>query len=153
MPSWRKVMQRLSLTAALTLGLALPAMASASTMPTGLGTPLQARPYQVRWTGDQTGWLGGFTGHASSKRRHFGRLRWTQWSGTEGHAWGADWGDNCSPDCAEGTYYPVKVTVHVFRPNAQGVFTRMSLTERDITVNPQHTITLDAVHWRAYWYW
>lgn len=60
----------------------------------------------------------------------FGRLRWTSWTRTGGLAWGADWHDNCVPDCANGTYHDYPANVHVYRPQRVGgylLFTRMTV--------------------------
>ncbi len=124
-------MRRLIITAALTLGLAPPAMASAVTVPTERWGP-QVRPHLIDYTGDGSALLGGFTRHhrlhKSSPLADFGRLRWTTYNARQGRAWGADWIDNFIPDGAAGTFHPIKVDVHVYRPR-RGVFTRMTVTE------------------------
>ncbi|MGI8903583.1 MAG: hypothetical protein ACR2IP_07995 [Solirubrobacteraceae bacterium] len=139
-------MRRLVATAALTVGLALPAVASATTVPTELGHP-QVRPYLIDYTGDGSAFLGGFTRHRglhkSSPLADFGRLRWTTYNQHEGRAVGADWLDDFMPDGAAGTFHPFKVTVHVYRPRA-GIFTRMTISEQG------HTYTLHA-HGRDTW--
>ncbi len=125
-------MKKLAATAALAAGLALPAAASATTVPTELGHP-QVRPYLIDYTGDGSAFLGGFTGHhglrKSSPLSYFGRLHWTTYNKHEGRAFGADWLDNFIPDGATGTFHPFKVTVHVYRPRA-GIFTRMTIHEQ-----------------------
>lgn len=134
-------MKKLVAIAALALGLALPAMASATTVPTELGRP-QVRPYLIDYTGDGSAFLGGFTRHhglhKSSPLAYFGRLHWTTYTARTGRAWGADWLDNFIPDGATGTFHAFKANVHVYRPRA-GVFTRMTITDQ------RHSYTLHAI--------
>jgi hypothetical protein len=124
--------------AALILG--LPAVASATTVPTELGHP-QVRPYRIGYTGDGSAFLGGFTRHhglhKSSPLSDFGRLRWTTYNAGEGRAVGADWVDNFVPDGAAGTFHPFRATVHVYRPR-RGIFTRMTISSQG------HSFTLEA---------
>ncbi len=129
---------KLFMTAA--LALALPAIASATTVPTDLGRP-QVRPYRISYTGDGSAILGGFTRyhglHKSSPLSDYGRLHWTTYNAREGRAVGADWIDNFVPDGAAGTFHAIRATVHVYRPR-HGIFTRMTITEQG------HSVTLDA---------
>ncbi len=135
---------------------ALPASASAAPrVPTELSLrdgSLQIRPYVIDWTGDGSGFLGGFTRRHSFHKytrggiAKFGRLHWTTYNAQEGRAWGAVWIDNFIPDGASGTFYPAKVTVHVYRPRG-GVFTRLEFRYS------HHTVTLTAVHSGRAWYW
>lgn len=58
-------------------------------------------------------------------------LTWTSWNLTGGRAWGADWHNNCTPDCARGTYFAYRANVHVYRPEHMAghmLFTRMTVT-------------------------
>jgi hypothetical protein len=93
------------------------------------GKGLQKKPYVLTWTGDGTGVLGGL-GHPS--RRYPGsHLHWTAWSNTVGRAWGANWLDDCNPDCADGLHTPFRVNVTVYRPRSEygyRIFTRMTIT-------------------------
>lgn len=119
--------------AVVALALATPAIASATPRtPTEFGAP-QIRPARIDYTGDGSAILGGFTKyrrlHKSSPLAHFGRLHWTVYNGREGRAVGADWVDDFIPDGATGTFHPLRVTVHVYRPR-HGIFTRMTITEQ-----------------------
>ncbi|MDQ6745823.1 MAG: hypothetical protein M3Z27_07415 [Actinomycetota bacterium] len=113
---------------------------------------LQIRPYVIDWTGDGSGFLGGFTRRHSFHKysrggiANFGRLHWTTYNGKEGRAWGAVWIDDFIPDGASGTFRASKVTVHVYRPR-DGVFTRLEFRYG------HHRVTLSAVHSGAYWHW
>ncbi len=108
--------------------------------PTEFGRP-QVRPARIDYTGDGSAILGGFTRyrrlHKSSPLVDFGRLHWTVYNGREGRAVGADWVDDFVPDGATGTFHPIRVKVHVYRPR-RGIFTRMTITEQG------HTFTFDA---------
>jgi hypothetical protein len=89
----------------------------------------QVRPAQIIYTGDGSGLLAGRG--TRSRRPKFGRLHWTSWNATEGRAFGADWADNCLPDCADGTFTPYPVNIKVFRPRVlegHRIFTRMQVT-------------------------
>jgi hypothetical protein len=120
--------------AAVALALAAPAAASAlpRTPTEFLGGP-RVRPARIDYTGDGSAILGGFTKykrlHKSSPLTHFGRLHWTVYNQHQGRAVGADWVDNFIPDGATGTFYPIRVSVHVYRPR-HGMFTRMTITEQ-----------------------
>lgn len=130
--------------------LAVAAPASASTLPR---TPTErwgakVRPARIDYTGDGSAILGGFTRYKRLHKfvpiRRFGRLRWTHYNRRGGRAVGADWIDNFIPDGAAGTFHPVRVKVHVYRPR-HGIFTRMTLTEHG------HSYTLKAHH-RTNWF-
>lgn len=150
-------MPLLKLMTAFIITMALPAVASAIQMPTGLGLlgsrGLQARPYVVSYTGDGSGFLGGFNGHKLVRKTRntltsIGRLHWTVWNQTEGRAYGADWTDSPCRTCpnANNPLFPAKVNVHVYRPR-NGVFTLM-------TFNVGHqAITLPASYNQGYWSW
>jgi hypothetical protein len=99
-------------------------------LPTLLGnwvkgpSKLLVRPAQIIYTGDGSGILGGFDG---GKGKGFGHLTWTRWATGSAFGHGADWIDDCRPDCAGGTYTAHKATVNAFRPRG-GRFTRLTIT-------------------------
>jgi hypothetical protein len=106
--------------------------AESTTMPVDiLPNQLQACPAKVNLSGDGGFLLAGFTGAhptQSSRGDPFGELQWTTWSSTEGVASGAEWADDCRPNCAQGVYHAYRATVRVYDPNQAGVFQRMSVT-------------------------
>jgi hypothetical protein len=116
------------LTATATITFAGAALAQA-TLPTLLGnsvkgsSKLLVRPAEIIYTGDGSGILGGFDG---GKGKGFGHLRWTRWTTGSAFAHGADWIDDCRPDCAGGTFTPHAATVNAFRPR-NGRFTRLTI--------------------------
>lgn len=84
----------------------------------------QSKPFWIIYSGDGAALLAG-RGSTSS------RLHWTSWNAAEGDAWGADWHNNCVPDCARGTFFAFRATVKVYRPRRPGgylLFTRMRVT-------------------------
>ncbi len=83
----------------------------------------QSRPTQIVYTGDGSGVLGGSDGTSAA---HPGHLRWATWTPKQATGSGAVWIDNCSPDCAQGTFTSHKVKVQAFRP-VKGHFTRLTL--------------------------
>ena len=102
---------------------------AAGTLPTLLGNwvkgpdKLLVRPAQIIYTGDGSGVLGGFDG---GKGKGFGHLTWTRWTTGSAFGHGADWIDDCRPDCADGTYTAHRATVNAFRPRG-GRFTRLTM--------------------------
>lgn len=120
------------------------------------GTGLQQKPYVITWTGDGTGVLGG-RGRAAVRYR-VGRLHWTTWTKTLGRAWGANWLDDCNPNCAEGVHTPFAVNVTADRPKYEfgyRIFTRMTITytksiPRGVHGRTQH---LNVVHSSGGFYW
>jgi hypothetical protein len=90
---------------------------------TSVRHPFLVRPAVVSYTGDGTGFLGGFDGQG---RNHFGRMTWLTWTTQVATGSGALWGDNCEPNCARGTFSPVPVKVRAFAPHG-GHFTRLTL--------------------------
>jgi hypothetical protein len=91
---------------------------------TGHGPPFAIRPAQIVYTGDGSGVLGGFTGKGPFPR--FGRLLWPSWTDTQARGSGAVWLDDCTPNCAEGTFHPYAARVRAFAPH-DGRFTRLTL--------------------------
>ena len=84
---------------------------------------LQRRPAQIVYSGDGAAYFAGAT-----RGRH--RLRWTQYTPTSGRAAGADWHNDCQPDCVDGHFHAYRAALHVYRPRRLGgfrVFTRMAV--------------------------
>lgn len=84
----------------------------------------QWKPYRIIYSGDGAALLAGRSGISS-------HLTWTSWTQTVGRAWGADWHNNCVPDCARGTYSAYRANIRVYRPRQLGgylLFTRMTVT-------------------------
>jgi hypothetical protein len=90
------------------------------------------RPAVIGFTGDGTGYLGGFTGRRSvpsprrSALRWAGHLSWTKWSASEARGHGAIWLNDGEPNDAQGTFFPSAVKVRLFRV-VNHVFTRLEL--------------------------
>jgi hypothetical protein len=124
---------------------------------------LQVRPREVDFTGDGTGFLGGYTSQRSVNKRNvrnhlpFGSLVWTKWTKTVAIGTGAMWLDNGIPDEASGTFFPYQASVTAFRPQA-GVLTRMRVSYFSRT-GTQKTETFSAHYYPAtsygpaYWAW
>ncbi len=128
-------MRRALIVALVTAAAAVPAGSAlaAGTLPTLLGnlakgpSKLLVRPAQIIYTGDGSGVLGGFDG---GRGKGFGHLTWTRWTTGSAYGHGADWIDDCRPDCADGTFTAHKATVNAFRPRG-GRFTRLTITSSD----------------------
>lgn len=101
-------------------------------VPTFVGTmfrhDLQRRPFRIFYSGDGAAFL---AGRSARGVRHAGHLRWTTWNASQGRAWGADWHDNCRPNCANGHYTGSAANVRLYRPRTLGghwVFTRLTVS-------------------------
>jgi hypothetical protein len=128
-----------AITVAASIICACTATSAAGTLPaaptelTGNGG-LSVRPAVIGFTGDGTGYLGGFTGrravpHPSrSALRWAGHLSWTAWSATEAQGRGAIWLNDGEPNDARGTFRPSAVKVRLFRV-VNHVFTRLELRD------------------------
>jgi hypothetical protein len=94
--------------------------------PARAGKNPRVRPGRIIYTGDGSGVLAG-TGRPS-RRPDFGRLRWTNWGATGAHATGANWLDDCVPNCASGRFTAYPVAIRAFRPRVvvgYKIFTRI----------------------------
>lgn len=104
---------------------------------------MQARPNVIVYTGDGSGF---FAGHGVAGRRqaHPPHLHWTSWTALQARGWGADWIDNCTPNCAHGRFTPYNVNLHAYRPRHLGgwlVFTRLAVTFTSHRPSFQHAVT------------
>lgn len=96
---------------------------------------LEVRAPVIGWTGDGTGYLGGFSGHRSIKmpsRSHVrwaGHIHWSRWSSTRAQGSGAAWLNNGIPNDAQGTFSPYPMTIQLSDP-VDGVFTHMTVHYR-----------------------
>lgn len=84
----------------------------------------QRKPFRIIYSGDGAALLSG-------RGRLSNHLTWTAWNDREGRAEGADWHDNCVPDCARGTYFAYRANIRVYRPRHVAgdlLFTRMTVT-------------------------
>lgn len=115
---------------------AVPTQAGASpTLPTDLGgaQELQVRPAIISFTGDGTGYFGGFTGrraigHTRSATRFYaelGRIHWSIWNATEAVGTGAVWLNDGIPNDGMGTFHPYAVSLRA-SDVAHGLFTRLT---------------------------
>jgi len=124
-----------ALVAAFSAGAAASAAAAAlPAVPTELAKPAPAvkggianpavRPGSIIYTGDGTGSLAG-------PQRARQKIQWSQWGTTSATGTGADYVDNCIPDCARGKASRTPVTLKLSTPKRIGghlIFTRMLVT-------------------------
>lgn len=109
-------------------------IAPVARLPIFLGAPyqgkgLRVRPPEITYTGDGTGFFAG-SGRPGHRPR-VGRLHWSQWTPTSARAIGADWIDNCNPDCAGGYRRGYGVALHASAPEViagHNVFTRLAVS-------------------------
>jgi hypothetical protein len=95
--------------------------------PAGDGDPA-IRPVRITYTGDGSGFLAG--SGVAGKGSNATNLRWTRWTRDQASATGANWLDNCDPDCAAGRFAPEPVTITLSNPRRLGgylVFTKVEL--------------------------
>ncbi len=104
-------------------GPAIPPGSSVAVL-TQLKPAFQVRPSVISYTGDGSGLIGGVDG---TDIEHPGHLHWPTYTQQQGVGLGLLWLDDCTPNCAAGTFRSTPVTVHVFAPSA-GRFQRLTLT-------------------------
>lgn len=111
---------------------AMPAAVSAQSAPTpkaATGTSprgLTRRPKQIVYTPDGSGYFAGAHRHG----RGASPIHWSSWGTTAATGTGADWLDNCEPDCAQGHFTAYRATIRLDRPKRLGgqlVFTRLTI--------------------------
>lgn len=114
-------------TCALGAPVALASSASRPTLPAYSGPYskhlLKVRPGVIIYTGDGSGYLAG--------RKAKGKLRWSSWTSRSADATGANWVNDCTPDCARGKFHSYALALHAYRPkrlDGHLVFTRMTVT-------------------------
>jgi hypothetical protein len=111
----------------------VPALAAATPLPrvpteleaTAADHSLQVRPRAIVYTGDGTGVIAG-----ERSARHGAGIRWTSWTGQFARGTGADWLDDCRPDCAGGHFHGYPARIVAWRPRrlrGTRVFTRLTL--------------------------
>lgn len=79
-------------------------------------------PREIVYSGDGSAFIAG-AGHGSPA------IVWSRWDAHAGRGRGADWHDNCIPDCAGGHFTAYPATITVYRPRRLGgylLFTRMT---------------------------
>jgi hypothetical protein len=90
------------------------------------------RPSAIVYSGDDSALLAGRgSGPSRPPARLSSWISWRSWTSTEARGSGADWHDNCVPDCATGTYYPYADALRAYRPRRLGgylLFTRLTVT-------------------------
>ena len=111
--------------AALGSGSALPKLPSQAGPGRG---ELKVKPTSIGYTGDGSGF---FAGGPRSNHRPPKPLNWSSWTATGANGSGFNWVNNCSPNCAAGTFRRFAVRLHAYRPRKAGghlIFTRMRVT-------------------------
>ena len=107
------------------------------------------KPTSIVYTGDGSRF---FTG-APKAHHKSAPLKWTSWTATGGHGSGFDWINNCTPNCAQGTFHQRAVKLRVWRPRHEGghfIFTRMTVT---YTGADSSSVLFKVVHSGGVWYW
>src|SRR5690242_3359603 len=107
--------------AALGSGTSLPKLPS-NIGPTSKGD-LKAKPASITYTGDGSGFFAG-----GPKSNHRAKpLSWSSWTATGSQGSGFNWLNDCTPNCAAGTFHRFAVNLHAYRPRTLGghlIFTR-----------------------------
>lgn len=115
----------ISVPAALGSGTALPKLPSHSG-PTGKGD-LKAKPASIVYSGDGSAFFAG-----GPKSNHRAKpLSWSSWTAKGGQGSGFNWLNDCTPNCAAGTFHRFAVKLQAYRPRREGghlIFTRMKVT-------------------------
>ena len=101
-------------------------------VPTTDGSPrtrgvLARRPKLIVYSGDGAAYVGG----SHRRRRGAGPISWSSWGGAAAVGTGANWLDNCTPNCAKGRFTAYPAQIRLDRPKRLGgrlVFSRLTLT-------------------------
>lgn len=128
--------RRAALSLALLVALVLASAASAAPLPGAVadggnpkaGKNVLVRPKQIVYTGDGSGFLAG-PGKAGRHPKP-SNLKWSSWTKSAAQGSGANFVDDCVPDCADGSYAKSPVTIKLYRPRKLAgfeVFTRMTV--------------------------
>jgi hypothetical protein len=87
------------------------------------------RPGAILYTGDGSGFFAG--NGKPGKHPKVGKVTWTSWGAKTATGTGANWLNNCMPNCAKGTFQKFPVTLKASRPRTvlgKKVFTRLQVT-------------------------
>src|ERR1700760_3723969 len=129
-------MRRAGCILAVLAALTMAASASAAALPGAVlsgatpkaGKNVKVRPKQIVYTGDGSGFLAG-PGKAG-RRPKPGNLKWSSWTSTAAQGTGDDWLNNCTPDCADGSFSQHAIRIKLYRPRTVLhvlVFTRLTV--------------------------
>lgn len=148
--TWARIML---LAASMGVLLAATAMAMARPLPRLLGgyaRQFQVRPAVIFYDGDGSAVAGGPVPVAQRRRGNYGHIAWTRWNGKRGLGHGRLWIDDCTPDCAGGTFRPHPLTVVASRARG-GLFTLLTLDYRQDGRPATATATLVRMGANAFW--
>jgi hypothetical protein len=105
------------------------------------------RPTMVGFTGDGTGFVGKLPNGRGSG------IRWSTWTAESAAGSGQIWINDCTPDCADGSFAPFEGTIYADRPRG-GRFTHLAVQFRDGGRTVKHYRTLrHASGDPGYWDW
>jgi len=113
----------------------------------------RVRPREIGLSGDGSSFMAGAKQHGRQSRSNpgwAGRIAWSSWTATQAIGSGANWQDDCRPDCASGHYHAHPAKLRAYDPQ-NGYFTRVRMRLR--YRGRWHTFTLKLGHAGAAWYW
>ena len=124
------------------LAIATPATAiAANTLPRLLAadfgtfvvrpTQIIASPTAGEIMGGPAAWIGRNPDPAQTGSQ-FGQIDWSTWTASQAVGHGDLWADNCKPNCADGTYFPLPIKLVATRVR-YGAYTRLSISSRTTT--------------------
>ena len=112
-----------------------------------------ARPHMIGLSGDGSSFIAGARQHgrqSTSNPGWAGHIAWSSWTMNQAVGSGANWLDNCRPDCASGHYYPYPTKLRAYDPQ-NGHFTRLWTHIR--YHGRWRTYVLRLVYSYGSWYW
>jgi hypothetical protein len=124
-------MKKLSIATAVLVFAASGASAALAALPRVIseGTaPPKVKPATIVYTGDGSGL---FAGATAVSKTNFGSLHWSKWNKKKAVGSGANWLNDCKPNCAKGKFHSYPVTLKLTRPRTvagKHIFTRMTVT-------------------------
>jgi hypothetical protein len=90
--------------------------------------PPKVKPKTIVYSGDGSAF---FAGATRVSKTNFGSLHWSKWNKTKAVGSGANWLNDCKPNCAKGKFHGYPVTLTLTRPRTvagKHIFTRMTVT-------------------------
>jgi len=141
-------MKKLSIATAVLMFAASGASAALAALPGAISestAPPKVKPKQIVYGMGEL-----FAGATRVSKTNLGNIHWSKWTKKKAVGAGANWLDDCKPNCAKGKFqgFPVKLTLT--RPRVVGgkhIFTRMTVTyTQNLPAHAVKTTTWKVTH-------
>jgi hypothetical protein len=109
--------------------------------------PPKVKPATILYTGDGSGF---FAGAKQVSKTNFGKIHWSKWTKKKAVGSGANWLNDCKPNCAKGKFHGYPVTLKLTTPKkvaGKNIFTRMTVTyTQNLPAHAVKTTTWKVTH-------